>query len=312
MWYEREDVHACTVPLLYCAAVKVSGFTFVRNAIDLYYPMVESITSILPICDEFVIAAGDSTDGTTALIRSIGDPKIKIIETVWDPAHYTQGAIYSQQTNIALGACTGDWAFYLQADEVLHEDDLPRIVDCMRQSRDDRRVEGLLFDYIHFFADYDHYMTSHGWYRREVRIVRTGIGVRSWRGAQSFRRGEQKVKVRPTGARIFHYGWVRPPRQMTRKSHTLVTLHAGVEVADLAYPDKDGDFDFGALRGRTRFTDTHPALMRSRIGAKDWEVRPSARIERHDRLRIRLLTFLENRILGFRLGEHRNYVVLPE
>jgi len=292
--------------------VKVSGFTFVRNAIDQYYPMVESITSVLPICDEFVVAAGDSSDGTTELIRSIGDPKIKIIETVWDPAHYKQGAIYSQQTNIALDACTGDWAFYLQADEVVHEDDLPRIVDCMQRWRDDRRVEGLLFDYIHFFADYDHYMTSHGWYRREVRIVRTGIGVRSWRGAQSFRRGDQKIKVRPTGARIFHYGWVRPPRQMTRKSHTLVTLHAGTQVADLAYPDKDGDFDFGALHGRARFTDTHPAIMRPRIAAKDWEVRPSARIERHDRLGIRLLSFLENRILGFRLGEHRNYVVLPE
>jgi glycosyltransferase involved in cell wall biosynthesis len=267
--------------------VKVSGFTFVRDAIDQYYPVVESITSVLPICDEFLVAAGDSSDGTTELIRSIGDPKIKIIETVWDPAYYKQG----------------DWAFYVQADEVLHEDDLPRIGDCMRRWRNDRRVEGLLFDYIHFFADYDHYMTSHGWYRREVRIVRTGVGVRSWRGAQSFRRGDQKIKVRPTGARIFHYGWVRPPRQMTRKSHTLVTLHAGAQVADRAYPDKDG---------RARFTSTHPAIMRARIAAKDWEVRPSVRIERHDRLGIRLLSFLENRILGFRLGEHRNYVVLPE
>jgi glycosyltransferase involved in cell wall biosynthesis len=292
--------------------VRVSGFTFVRNAIDQYYPMVESIRSILPICDEFVIAAGDSSDGTTDLIRSIGDPKIKIIETVWDPAYYKQGAIYSQQTNIALDACTGDWAFYLQADEVVHEDDLPRTVECMRRHLDARHVEGLLFDYIHFFADYDHYMTSHGWYRREVRIVRTGIGVRSWRGAQSFRRGDQKVKVVPTGARIFHYGWVRPPRQMTLKSHTLVTLHAGEQVADAVYPDKSRDFDFGRLHGRARFTGTHPAIMRAHIAAKDWEVRPGTRIERHDRLRIRLLSFLENRILGRRLGEHRNYVVLKE
>jgi hypothetical protein len=298
--------------LLSSRGVKISGFTFVRNAIDQYYPMVESITSILPICDELIVVAGDSSDATTAQLRSIGDPKIKIIETVWDPKDFVRGAIYSQQTNIALDACSGDWAFYLQADEVVHEDDLPIITGAMRRHLDDRRVEGLLFDYLHFFADYDHYMTSHGWYRREVRIVRTGIGVRSWRGAQGFRKGTEKPRVRHSGARIFHYGWVRPPRSMTRKSHTLVTLHAGEAVADTIYPDLQRDFDFGRLHGRTRFTGTHPKVMRDRIAAMDWEVRPGRRIDRHDRLRIRLLSFLENRLLGFRLGEHRNYVLLPD
>jgi glycosyltransferase involved in cell wall biosynthesis len=292
--------------------VKVSGFTFVRNAIDLYYPIMEAITSVLPICDEFVVAAGDSTDGTTALIRGIGDPRIKIIETVWNPAQFHRGASNAVQTNIALDACTGDWAFYVQADEVVHEDDLPRIVECMRRYRDHPTVEGLLFDYLHFYADYDSYMTSHGWYRREVRVVRSGIGVRSWNSAQGFRRGAQKLKVKHCGARIFHYGWVRPPRQMTRKSHAFLTLHAGAAVADLVYPDKNRAFDFGRLHGRARFAGTHPAVMHARIAAKNWHVQPGRRIERHDRLRIRLLSFLENRVLGFRLGEHKNYVLLRD
>ncbi|HVO26791.1 MAG TPA: hypothetical protein VMW56_24540, partial [Candidatus Margulisiibacteriota bacterium] len=215
-----------------------------------------------------------------------------------------------QQTNIALDACTGDWAFYLQADEVVHEDDLQPIVERMRSCLDDRRIEGLLFDYVHFFADYDHYQIAHGWYRREVRVVRTGIGVRSWKSAQGFRRDGQKLHVALAGARIFHYGWVRPPRQMTRKAHAFNTIHAGAQQADAWYPDLNREFDFGRLHGRARFTGTHPAVMRARIAAKDWEVRPGTSVQRHDKLGNRVLTFLENRVLGFRLGEHRNYILL--
>lgn len=290
--------------------MRISGFTFVRNAVDLYYPVVESITSILPICDEFIVAAGDSTDGTTELLRGIQDPKVRIIDTVWDPALFVRGATNAQQTNIALDACTGDWAFYLQADEVVHEDDLQPIADAMRRRLDDRRVEGLLFDYLHFFGDYDHYQTAHGWYRREVRSVRTGIGVRSWKSAQGFRRQGEKLRVVPSGAHIFHYGWVRPPRRMTRKAHAFNTIHAGPQQADAWYPDLDREFDFGRLHGRARFTGTHPAVMRARIAAKDWEVRPGTSVQRHDKLSNRLLTFAENRVLGFRLGEHRNYILV--
>ena len=36
--------------------MKVSGFTFLRNAQKLGYPFAQSIRSILPIVDEFVIA----------------------------------------------------------------------------------------------------------------------------------------------------------------------------------------------------------------------------------------------------------------
>jgi glycosyltransferase involved in cell wall biosynthesis len=126
-----------------------------------------------------VIAAGDSTDGTTELLRSIGDPKIRIIETVWDQAQFVRGASNAAQTNIALAACRGDWALYLQADEVVHEDDLGPLAERLRAYRDDPRVDGLLFEYLHFYADYDHYQTSHSWYRREVRIVRNRRGIRS-------------------------------------------------------------------------------------------------------------------------------------
>ena len=290
--------------------MRISGFTFVRNAIDLYYPLVESITSILPICDEFVVAAGDSTDGTTELLRSLNEPKLKIIETVWDPQRFVRGASNADQTNIALDACTGDWAFYLQADEVVHEKHLPGLVERMRECLPDRRVEGLLFDYKHFYADYDHYQIAHGWYRREVRIVRTGIGVRSWHSAQGFRIGDKKLHVKLADAEIYHYGWVRPPHRMARKEVALLSVHVGTEQARQLRPQSD-DFNWGRLWGRARFTGTHPAVMQRRIAEKDWEVKPSRMARtKQDRIGNAILSFVENRILGFRLGEHRNYILL--
>ena len=292
--------------------MRISGFSFVRNAIDLYYPVVESIRSALPICDEFVIAAGDSSDGTTELLRRIDDPKLRIIETVWDQSQFVKGASNAVQTNIALAACRGDWCFYLQADEVVHEDDLGPLVDRMRAYQDDPRVDGLLFEYLHFYADYDHVQSGHSWYRREVRVVRGDRGIRSWKSAQGFRRADgSKLRVVPAGARIFHYGWVRPPRRMTAKARALAEVHLGAEGARRRVPDVAQGYDFGQLHGRTRFAGTHPAVMRERIAACDWRVDPTATQRRHDQLGQRALSFVENRVLGFRLAEHRNYVLLP-
>ncbi|MGD9763006.1 MAG: glycosyltransferase [Candidatus Binatia bacterium] len=292
--------------------MRISGFSFVRNAIDLHYPVCESIRSALPICDEFVIAAGDSSDDTTALLYAIGDPKLKIIDTVWDANQFVRGASNAAQTNIALDACTGEWCLYLQADEVLHEDDLPALAERLRHYRGDARVDGLVFEYLHFYADYDHYQASHSWYRREVRVVRGGRDIRSWKSAQGFRHADgRKLHVVPAGARIFHYGWVRPPRDMTRKARALAEVHLGTDGARRYVPNLDQGYDFGQLHGRLRFRGTHPAVMAERIAARDWEVLPTRTQRKHDRVGQRLLSFVENRMLGFKLAEHRNYVLLP-
>lgn len=281
--------------------MKVSGFTFLRDAVELYYPVVESITSILPICDELIVVAGDSHDDTTAVVRQIGDPKIRIIETVWDPSLFAHYAVYAQQTDIGLDACSGDWAFYIQGDEVMHERDLPVVRQRLEEVHGDSRVEGLLFDYVHFFGDYDHHVVSHGWYRHEIRVVRTGIGVRSWHDAQGFRRDGKKLHVKRAHAAIYHYGWVRPPRVLTKKAYSL------------AGSAPDVDYNYGTLHGLARFEGVHPAVMRARMAQMDWTVRRGRdSAHKQDRLGVRLLTFLERRVLGFRVGERKNYVLLRD
>ena len=159
--------------------MKVSGYTFLRNVQKLGYPFVESIRSVLPIVDEFVVALGPSDDGTEQLVRQIADPKIRIIPTQWNERirsdYSVKGFVYGQQKSIALFNCTGDWAFYLEADEVVHEQDLPGIRGAMERHLENERVEALAFDYIHFYGNRSTYAWSPRWYRSEVRILRNTI-----------------------------------------------------------------------------------------------------------------------------------------
>lgn len=290
--------------------MSVSGFSFCRNAVRLYYPIAESIRSALPLVDEYVIAVGESDDQTRDAIEAIRDPKIRIIDTRWDENQFVRGVTNSVQTNIALDACTGDWCVYLQADEVLHEDDHPLIRASMREAMDRPTVEGLLFDYLHFWATYEHVQKARNWYRHEVRVVRNGIGVRSWESAQGFRIDGRKLRVAPSGARIFHYGWVRPPHAMKRKTIALATLHHGRAEAEERHPDADLPFDYGTLSHLAQFDKSHPAVMEERIRARDWTLPPpgpAGESHEHNRLSTRLLGWVEQNLLHRRVGEYRNY-----
>lgn len=203
--------------------MKISGFSCVRNAQKLSYPVVESVKSILPVCDEFVIAVGegDKDDHTRKMLQDIGSSKIKIIDTDWNQKEYIAGDMFRKQTDIALSQCSGDWCFYLQADEVIHEKYLPTIVQKCENYLHLKHVCGLLFNYKHFWADFDHYHISHAWYPREIRIVRNNCGIGSWRDAQSFRCNGKKIPVALAEAEVFHYGWARPPSVMQVKKKRI-------------------------------------------------------------------------------------------
>ena len=138
----------------------ISGFSYVRNGFNYDCPFIEAITSILPICDEFVVAVGDSSDGTREAIEQLGSSKIKIIDTVWDMRLREGGKIFSQQTNIALDAIKGDWAFHIQADEVIHERDLGNILSSLEKEMENNNVDGFILPFIHFWGDYYHYRNT--------------------------------------------------------------------------------------------------------------------------------------------------------
>ena len=154
--------------------MQVSGFTFIRNAVKFDYPVVEAITSILDLCDEFVVMLGNSEDNTRKLLESINSPKLKIFDSVWDDSLREGGRVLADETNKAFDKVSphNDWCFYIQGDELIHEKYLPGIKDAMLQYKDDNRVEGLLFNYLHFYGSYDYIGDSTQWYRKEVRVIR--------------------------------------------------------------------------------------------------------------------------------------------
>lgn len=201
--------------------MKISGFTFIRNGTLLGYPFIESILSALPICDEFIVAVGDSEDDTLERIRAIGSDKIRIIQTQWNEKMQDRGFVYAQQKMIAQYNCTGDWAFYLEGDEVLHEDDLPKIKASMEKHLNNPEVEALAFDYHHFFGSPDWVAISPAWYRQECRIIRNTI--RSWAPDGLYfvvmdkNRKGRYPRAALVGAPIYHYGHVRSIEAMAEK-----------------------------------------------------------------------------------------------
>ena len=290
--------------------MKVVGFTFVRNALKYDYPVLESIASLLPLCDEVVVAVGNSEDGTLSLIQNINSPKIRIIETVWDDTLRKGGRVLAVETDKALAAVPtdADWAIYLQADEVLHEADYAAIRVGMERLKDDKAVEGLLLNYRHFYGSYDYVGDSYRWYRREIRIVRPGIGVQSYRDAQGFRRSDnRKLRVKLLDATVHHYGWVKPPAAMQRKQETFNKLwHSDEWVAQNVVAAEE--FDYSQVDSLQRFAGTHPATMQPRITAQNWRFDHEIARNRY-RFKDRLKQTLE-RLTGYRVGEYRNYEFL--
>ena len=309
--------------------MKISGFSFVRNGILLYYPVVESIKSILPIVDEFIIAVGKSSDGdkTREKIADIRDPKVKIIDTVWEEKYFKKGIINSIQTDIAMKQCSGDWLFYLQADEVVHEKYLPNIVKRCEQLLDDEEIEGLLFKYKHFWGDYYHYQNGHGWYPNEIRIVRNMPEIHSWQSAQSFRKfkyydnprqaeGHSKLTVAEVDAEIYHYGWVRPPHLMQNKKRALDSVHWGLNKAKNYYDKGPSEFDYGPLNLISEFKESHPKVMNEMISKFNWgeklqkSGKPNKYREphKHEKLFIRFLSFIEKYTRGGKqIGGFENF-----
>lgn len=237
--------------------MKVSGFTFIRNGEILGYPFVESIKSILPICDEFVVNVGKSEDRTLELVRDIGSSKIRIIESCWNEKMQVRGYVYGQQKNIAQFNCTGDWAFYLEGDEVVHENDLDTIHASMQKYLNDDRVEALVFDYYHFYGNANTYLWSPGWYRRAPRIIKNTIRSYSPDGLFFVVLDKNKAGRYPraahVGAKIYHYGWVRPENLMNRKSQYIERYWAK--------PPKKIDYTQIDSKIFCEFSETHPSVI---------------------------------------------------
>lgn len=288
--------------------MKIAGFTFIRNAIKNDYSIVEAITSILPICDEFVVAVGQSEDNTLSLIQGIKSDKIRIIETIWDDTKREGGRVFALETDKAYQAISPDtdWAFYIQGDECVHEDDLDSILKAINEHQENAQVEGLLFKYRHFYGSYDYIASSRRWYRKEIRLVRFNPLAHSYKDAQGFRKDGKKLKVKEISAHIFHYGWVKPPVGLNQKVRNFTHFYHDDAWVAKNVP-ADYEFDFGNAERLIRFTGTHPNVSQSRIKAQKWEFDFDPAILRSKMsLRRKVLQKIAD-WTGWHIGEYKNY-----
>lgn len=287
--------------------MKVAGFTIVRNAIKYDYPVKESILSVLPLVDVFYVGVGNSEDNTLEFIKNLNEPKIKIIETIWDDSLREGGQVLAIETNKVFDQIPldFDWCFYIQADEVIHENDYVEVKEQMAKNLENTKVDGLLFKYTHFYGTYDYVGDSRVWYRNEIRIIRNNKNIRSYRDAQGFRKiDNSKLNVKSINASVFHYGWVKHPAKQKEKEKSFHKMwHDDTwmkeNVADT------NEFDYSAIDSLKKFTGTHPLLMKSRIAEKNWNFIYDSSKNKMS-FKNKILKFIE-RITGKRLFEYRNY-----
>jgi glycosyltransferase involved in cell wall biosynthesis len=290
--------------------VRISGFTFIRNGSALGYPFVSSIRSLLPLCDEIIVNVPRSTDDTLAVVRAIGDPKIKIIETEWDETLRKNGLILSHHTNLALEQCTGDWCVYIQGDEVLHEDSVAAMRAAMERELDNLNVQGLLVDYTHLYGSYRTQTCGFGYYYKEVRMVRRDPHIRSLGDAQGFRTvANVKLRVKDSGGHYFHYGHARHPELARKRLKEFFRLYhdddTAVERASARLPEFYEDEKVKPFQG------THPAVMREIAAAADWEYHSRSPLIRFRKKAFwEDIAYLVKQCTGITLGVHKNYRII--
>lgn len=288
--------------------MKVVGFTFIRNAIRYDYPIKEAILSILPLCDEIVVAVGNSDDETLELIQNIDNQKVKIIETIWDDNLREGGRVLAIETDKAFDAIASDadWCIYIQGDEIMPEQYHDVVREGMNKYLSSPSIEGLLFDYVHFYGSYDYVGDSRRWYRKEIRVIRNDKQIRSFRDAQGFRKNGKKLKVAKIPAKIYHYGWVKHPEKQQLKQQNFNKLwHDDNWVAEKV--PQVSQFDYSQIDSLRRFDGEHPKVMQSRIRALNWTFDFDPTQKKLSKKEF-ISRWIE-KLTGWRIGEYKNYRV---
>ena len=294
--------------------VKISGVTFVKDVICLGYPFIESIKSIAPLCDEVVINVGfddpelEKDDGTwQKLQKEFPQDKFVLIKSFWNPEMVADGLILSQQMNIALEHCRGEYCHYIQADEAVHEEDFPTIRKGIQQMEKNPSIDGLVYNFIHFYAD--PYIVKHtrNTYRKEIRLIRNHCNILSWKDAQGFRfDNHTKLYGVEIPARIFHYGWSRREAVMDKKNKAFAKLYHGKE-------HREEDFSYRHIWGLSPFRGTHPACMGEwiRQNRNERNILSLPLAFEWKNIGLALSDWIE-RYSNYRIGEYKNYKLLPK
>jgi hypothetical protein len=293
--------------------MKVTGVSFIKNAIQFDFPIKEALLSIEPLCDEIIVAVGDCTDGTRELVQSVHPTKIKIIDTVWDKTLNKDGVVLANETNKVLAEAfktNAHWLIYIQGDEVLHEDGYTKLNKAMQDYANDARVDGLLLKYRHFYGSYDYVATSSRWYKNEIRIIKNNPSIYSYKDAQGFRKGNnQKLNVKAVDAYMHHYGWVKEPKVMMDKLFNAGSIWQGSNVEEERVKHSHLiNFDYSQIDILEKYTGKHPTTIVEKINGKNWYFEHDLSYNKIS-AKEKFKKFIKN-IVGKELFEYKNYKII--
>lgn len=280
-----------------------------RNAITYDYPVVESIRSILPLVEEMIVAVGQSDDDTLGLIKAMNEPKIRIIETIWDDRLREGGAVLAVETDKAFDALSTDydWAIYIQADEVMHERSLEAVRQAIHLCHNRKEVEGLTVAYTHFYGSYKYIGDSRSWYRNEIRIIRNDKAIRSFKDAQGFRKAGKKLKVTKSGGQMYHYGWVKNPGIQKKKEKNMHRYwHSDEWIRKNVYDVPE--YDYQGADSLALFTGQHPVIMEQRVKSEDWNFQYDTSKKKFNFKK--WVFFYVEKWTGWRPFENKNYTLI--
>ncbi len=290
--------------------MKISGFTICRNGVRLGFPFLESLRSLAPLCDEIVVALGDSSDETAEQLERLKVElkevtQLKFIPTQWNLESIKGGSELARQTNIALEACENEIAFYLQADEVLHENDYPTLRKDIELLAQHPQAASLLLQWTHFFGNAKQIVHSRKWYRREIRVIKKSSGLKSFKDAQSFRKPIhshwEKLPTIESSARVFHYGWIRPSELMAVKANEFQFWWSGKSGKN------NKESIFRPQYGVQDFNGNHPAVMAKYLQS----LPPAAKLSRQSPVNIETVRLAASDVIekmsGWRPGEFKNF-----
>lgn len=281
---------------------------------NLGYPIAESIQSISPFCDEIIINVGfddkemTQDDGTYVYLKSLfpNEKKYKFTKSYWDPALTSKGLVLAEQTNIALSKCQGKYCQYIQADEIIAESDIKAILASIEKMEQNDQIQGLVFNYTHFFGNVNIIKKTRNVYRQEVRLIRNHIGVKSWSDAQGFRlKNDQKLTCIKTDAVVYHYGWARKEMVMSRKVKEMDKLYHGSEF------EKKNDFVYKRVWGLKKFTGNHPVVMQNwiELHKNDIDIFSQSLTWEKDTVKCMISDLIE-KLTGYRIGEYKNFILI--
>lgn len=105
--------------------MKLSGYTSCRNALEMMYPLEESITSALSFCDEVcVLDSSDKDDGTKQKLLDLQEKfkgKLKIHHENIDWKAPNHGIFDGMTKQMAREMCSSQFLLQFDIDEIFHE-----------------------------------------------------------------------------------------------------------------------------------------------------------------------------------------------